>query len=152
MDASGRHRPGSAVHLKEVDATTIAGRQIHVGWQHMAERRTEGSDIGEEWPVGFSRLRLEQAIYEGCCHYKGDRGFQKQTSGTVGWNHGENSLCGCEYGWSKWYQWLRNTHSARMNQSDAQFCCDTILSYPRGGGRSRSECLKTHSGIKSTNA
>jgi hypothetical protein len=28
----------------------------------------------------------------------------------------------------KWYPWLRNTNSAGMNQRDAEFCFDTILS------------------------
>ena len=48
VDASGRHRPGGAVYLKEVNAATVTGRQIHLGWQHIAQRRTECSDIGDE--------------------------------------------------------------------------------------------------------
>src|SRR5713226_8556687 len=72
VDASGRHCPGGAIHLKEVNAAPITGRQIHLGWQHIAERRTEGSDIGEEWSGCFSRLRLEQPIDEGCCPCKCD--------------------------------------------------------------------------------
>ena len=55
VDASGRHRSGGAIHLEEVNAATIAGRQIHLGRQHIAERRTERSDIGDQGPGGFSR-------------------------------------------------------------------------------------------------
>ena len=62
VDAGGRHRPGGAIHLEEVNAATIAGRQIHLRRQHIAERRTEGSDIGDERPGGFCRLRLEQTV------------------------------------------------------------------------------------------
>ncbi len=51
---------------ERVDAATIARRQIHLGWQHIAERRTEGTDIGEQRSVGFHRSRLEQVIQEGC--------------------------------------------------------------------------------------
>ena len=87
VDAGGRHRPGGAIHLKEVNAATIAGRQIHLRWQHIAERRTEGSDIGDEWPGGFARLRLEQDIREDCRPRQCDRSFQKRTPGTVEWNH-----------------------------------------------------------------
>ena len=95
VDAGGRHRPGGAIHLKEVNAATIAGRQIHLGRQHIAERRTEGSDIGEEWSGGFVRLRLEQTGHERCCPRKCDRGFQKRTSGAVACGHGE---CGLSMG------------------------------------------------------
>jgi len=84
----------SAIHLKEVNAAPIAGRQVHLGWQHIAERRTEGSDIGEKWSCGSFRLPLEQSIHEGCCPGKCEREFQKRASGTVGWNHGENSPSG----------------------------------------------------------
>ena len=43
VNAGGRHRPGGAIHLEQVDAATIAGRQIHLRRQHVAERRTEGA-------------------------------------------------------------------------------------------------------------
>ena len=52
-DAEGRHRAGGAVDLEDVDAATIAGRQIDLGWQHVAQRRTESSDVGDEWFGGF---------------------------------------------------------------------------------------------------
>ena len=50
-----------AINLKEVNAATIAGWRVHLGWQYIAERRTEGSDIGDKWPGGFARFRLESA-------------------------------------------------------------------------------------------
>ena len=56
VDAGGRHRPGGAIHPEEVDAATIAGRQIHLRRQHVAERRAEGADIGDERPAGFVRF------------------------------------------------------------------------------------------------
>ena len=49
---------------KQVNPATIAGRQVHLGRQHVAERRTEGPDVGEEWPVGDRRLRLDKAVRE----------------------------------------------------------------------------------------
>ena len=52
-------------HLKDVNATAITGRPIHLSWQYITERRTEGADIGEEWSGGWPRLRLEQTIHEG---------------------------------------------------------------------------------------
>ena len=57
VNAGGRHRPGGAIHLEQVYAATIAGRQIHLRWQHITERRTEGADIRDEWPAGFLRSR-----------------------------------------------------------------------------------------------
>ena len=54
VDASRRHRPGSTIHVKEVNAPAISRWQIHLSRQHIAERRTEGSDIGEEWFGGCS--------------------------------------------------------------------------------------------------
>ena len=77
MDAGGRHRPGGAIHLKEVNAAAIAGRQIHLGRQHIAERRAEGSDIGEERFGGFSRLRQEQLVHEGRCPRECEQRFSK---------------------------------------------------------------------------
>ena len=47
-DRRRRHRPGGAIHPEEVDAAAIAGRQIHLGRQHVAERRAEGADIGQQ--------------------------------------------------------------------------------------------------------
>ena len=73
VNAGGRHRPGSAIHLEKMYAATIAGRQIHLRWQHVAKRRTEGADIGHEWPTGFIRLRVEQAGDERGCARQGDR-------------------------------------------------------------------------------
>ena len=58
VDAGGRHRPSGAIHLEEVDAATVAGRQIHLRRQHIAERRTEGAHIGDERPRGFAPLRV----------------------------------------------------------------------------------------------
>ena len=48
VDAGGRHRPGGAIHLEEVDAAAIAGRQVHLRRQHVAERGAEGADIGQQ--------------------------------------------------------------------------------------------------------
>ncbi len=48
VDTGGRHHPVSAVHPEEVDAPAVAGRQVHLGRQHVAERGTEGPDIGDE--------------------------------------------------------------------------------------------------------
>ena len=56
VDAGGRHRPGGAIHPEEVDAAAVAGRQVHLGRQHVAERGAEGADVGDERPAGFVRL------------------------------------------------------------------------------------------------
>jgi hypothetical protein len=48
-----------------VNAATIAGRQIHLRGQHIAERRAEGSDIGDEGSGTASGLRREQTLEEG---------------------------------------------------------------------------------------
>src|SRR5262249_38740231 len=61
-------------------------------WQHVAERRTEGPDVSQEWSVGFFHLRWKQTLQERSRPHKGDRGFQERTSRTVGWSHGENRL------------------------------------------------------------
>ena len=92
VDAGGRHRPGGAIHLEKVDAATIAGRPIHLRWQDVAERRTEGADIGHERPAGFVRSRLEQTGDERGCPRQCDRGFQKRPPGTVEWGHGNPVL------------------------------------------------------------
>ena len=55
VDAGRRHRPGGAIHPEEVDAAAVAGRQVHLGRQHVAERGAEGADVGEERPGGFAR-------------------------------------------------------------------------------------------------
>ncbi len=74
VDADGRHCPGGAIHLEQVYAATIAGRQIHLRWQHIAERRTERADIGNQWPTGFVRLSLEQTGEERSCSHQRDEG------------------------------------------------------------------------------
>ena len=53
MNASGGHRPSSAIDLKEVNAATVARRQVHLSWQHIFERRTKGADVGESGPGTF---------------------------------------------------------------------------------------------------
>ena len=53
VDAARCQGPGGAIHLKQVNAAAIAGRQIHLCRQHIAERRTEGAHIGHERPLGF---------------------------------------------------------------------------------------------------
>lgn len=58
VDSSRRHGPGLAIHQKDVNPATIAGREINLSRQHIAQRRAEGSDVGEKWLVGLSRLRL----------------------------------------------------------------------------------------------
>jgi len=75
VDASGCHCPCGTIHLKNVNAATIAGRQINLGRQHISERRAEGSDIGEKWSGGF--FGLKQAIDERCCPCYRDGGFEK---------------------------------------------------------------------------
>ena len=59
VNTDGRHRPRDAIHLKKVYAATIAGRQIHLRWQHIAKWRTEGAHIGNEWTAGFIRVCLK---------------------------------------------------------------------------------------------
>src|SRR2546425_1052369 len=43
IDTGWGHRAGGALYLKEVNATAVARRQIHLGRQHIAERRAEGA-------------------------------------------------------------------------------------------------------------
>ena len=43
-----RQGSGGAVHLVEVNATAIPRRQIHLGRQHIAERRAESAYVGHE--------------------------------------------------------------------------------------------------------
>ena len=62
---------------KQVDAAAIAGRQIHLRRQHIAERRAEGADIGDERPGGFVRSRLERTGDERGCPRQCDGGFQE---------------------------------------------------------------------------
>jgi pimeloyl-ACP methyl ester carboxylesterase len=87
VDAGGRHRPGVAIHLKEMDAAAIAGGQVHLGPQHVAKRRAEGSHIGDEWSGRFSRMRLERAITEDGCPREGNGSLQKRASGIVEGSH-----------------------------------------------------------------
>ena len=77
MDAGGRQRPGGAIHLEEVDAAAVAGRQVHLRRQHVAERRAEGADIGEERPGGLGQSSPDREINQGgharqrsCCSQK----------------------------------------------------------------------------------
>ena len=83
VNAGGRHRPGGAIHLEKVYAATIAGRQIHLRWQHVAQRRTEGADIGNESPTDFIRLRLKQTGGERGCSRQCDGSHQSASNGSV---------------------------------------------------------------------
>ena len=89
VDAGGRHRPGGAIHLKEVNAAAIAGRQIHLRRQHVAERRTEGADIGHEWkrPSGHPSFGSRHGYREWRRSRDGGDGFQKRASGMVRSSH-----------------------------------------------------------------
>ena len=75
VDAGGGQGPGAAIRLEEVNAAAISRGQVHLGWQHVAERRTEGTDIGEQRCIGFCRTRGMRAATEGCRPRKRDRGF-----------------------------------------------------------------------------
>ncbi len=88
VNAGGRHRPGGAIHPEEVDATTVAGREIHLRRQDIAERRAEGADIRHERPPGFVRSRRERTGEERRCPRQCDRGFEKRTPGTVDFMNG----------------------------------------------------------------
>ena len=57
VDAARRQRPGGAVHPEEWMPRPLPGRQIHLRRQHVAERGTEGADVGEERPGGLGRSR-----------------------------------------------------------------------------------------------
>ena len=59
VNAGGRHRSRVATDLEKVYAATIAGRKIHLRWQHISKRRTERADIGNQRPAGFIRVRLD---------------------------------------------------------------------------------------------
>ena len=56
IDSGRRHRAGGAIDVEDVNAATVAGRQINLGWQHIVQRGTERSDVGDErfgaacWP------------------------------------------------------------------------------------------------------
>ena len=89
VDAGGRHRPGGAIHPEEVDAAAVAGRQVHLRRQHVAERGAEGADIGDERPGGFVRSRPERTGDERGRPRQRDGGLQERTPGTVGWSHGD---------------------------------------------------------------
>ena len=73
VNAGGQHRPGGAIHLEKVYASTIARRQIHLRWQHIAKRRTVAADVGNERPTGFIRARVEQTGDERGCSRQCDR-------------------------------------------------------------------------------
>jgi hypothetical protein len=77
VDAGGRQRSGGAIHLKEVDAATVAGRQVHLGWQDVAKGRTKRADIGDERSGGFFRASRVQTHHEEDSSGKRDRTFRK---------------------------------------------------------------------------
>ena len=54
-DTDWRHRAGGAVDIEDVNAATVAGRQIDLGRQNIVQRRTEGADVGDERFGSFSR-------------------------------------------------------------------------------------------------
>ena len=69
------HRPAGAIHLEKMYAATIAGRQVDLRWQHIAKRRTEGADIGDEWPTSLIRFCLLQTGEERGCPRQCGRSF-----------------------------------------------------------------------------
>src|SRR5262249_31669103 len=48
VDARSRPRPRLPVYPESVDATAVAGREVYLGRKRVAQRRTEGPDVGEE--------------------------------------------------------------------------------------------------------
>jgi hypothetical protein len=56
-DAGGSHRSRRTVHAEDVDAAAVAGRQVHLGLQHVAERRAERPHVGDEGRTGVARVR-----------------------------------------------------------------------------------------------
>ena len=90
LDAGGRHRAGVAIHPEQVDAAAIAGRPIHLRWQHIAERRTEGADISHERPTGFAGSRRSEPAMSGVVPaiatevFRNDR--RERSSGVIGSN------------------------------------------------------------------
>ena len=79
MWAPGRHRSGGAIHLKKVYAATIAGRQINLRFRHIAKRRTEGADIGNEWLIGFIGMRSAPTGDERGCPRQCDKSLYERT-------------------------------------------------------------------------
>ena len=75
-----------------MNAPAIPRRQIHLGRQHIAQRRTERSDIGHQWPCEIPRLCVKDTCHELHRPCSRDRSFQKRTAGTVEWQHVKNSL------------------------------------------------------------
>ncbi len=88
VDAGGRHGPGGTIHPEKVDASAVAGRQVHLRRQHVAERRAERADISNQRPNGFVRWRLDRTGDERGCPRHGARDLQERTPGTVEWSHG----------------------------------------------------------------
>ena len=57
VHAKRRGRPGGAIHLEQVNAAAIAGRQVHLGGFHMLQRGTVGTYVSDERPLGLARPR-----------------------------------------------------------------------------------------------
>ena len=87
MDAGRRQRPGGAVHVEEVNAAAVAGRQVHLRRQHVAERRAEGADVGHERTGDPAWLRMERTIGENRRSRERRGGPQERASGVVEGSH-----------------------------------------------------------------
>ena len=61
-NAEGRHRSGGAIDPKEMNATAIPGRQIHLGRERVAKRGAEGPDIADERRGTSARSGLFQEM------------------------------------------------------------------------------------------
>lgn len=76
VDSRGCDRPGSAIHLKDVNSPPISRRQIDLGRQHSTERRAESSDICDERFGNCSPLRQNPLILDERCFRNGEKDFQ----------------------------------------------------------------------------
>lgn len=80
-DTARCQAPGGAIHLKQVNAASISGRQIHLRRRHVAQWRTECAHIGHKRPPGFGRRRRKQTRYQQCDDCWHGKGLQKRVSG-----------------------------------------------------------------------
>ena len=109
IDAARRQGPGGAIHLKQVNAASISGRQIHLRRQHVAERRAERAHVGHERPLGLGRLRLKQTRHQRCAACHREAGFQKRASGNYQRNQVGRMQRGLVKGRSKPHEGPRQT-------------------------------------------
>lgn len=72
-----RQRPRGAIHLKEMNAASVAGRQIHLTRADNGERGAKRADVSHERPLRSGRLGPKDSGKDAPAAGQSRRGFQE---------------------------------------------------------------------------